>query len=61
MKNASAGRVSSPSHKSMASMSRPAGRTSWTAGPVNAGTDAKMCTSAVKHDAVSGVAKSTKY
>lgn len=52
MKNASAGRVSSPTHKSMASMSRPSGRTSWTAGPVNAGTDAKMCNKSVFKDNV---------
>lgn len=45
----------------MASMSRPAGRTSWTGGPIDAGTDARMCTKAVRHDMVSGVAKSTKY
>lgn len=42
-------------------MARPAGRTGWAAGPINAGVDAKMCTKAVKHDAVSGVAHSTKY
>lgn len=52
MKNASAGRVSSPSYKSMASMSRPEGRTSWLAGPIDASTNAKMCNSSVKGDAV---------
>jgi len=61
MKNASSGRVSSPSYKTIASMSRPVGRTGWTAGPVDAGTNAKMCSKAVRHDAVSGVAKATKY
>lgn len=61
MKNASYGRVSSPVNKSMASMSRPAGRTSWTAGPIDAGTNAKMCNKSVKRDAVSGVAHPTKY
>lgn len=58
MKNASAGRVSSPSHTTMSSISRPAGRTGWTAGPVNAGVNAEMCNSSVKSD---GVKKSSKY
>lgn len=60
MKNASQGRVSSPSYKSMASMSRPAGRTSWTAGPLDADTDCKMANNTVKHDGVTGVARGTK-
>lgn len=61
MKNASAGRVSSPSHTTIASISRPKGRTTWTAGPIDAGVDAKMCNSSVKSDATSGVKKGTKY
>ncbi len=61
MKNASSGRVSSPTYTKMSSMARPAGRTSVVAGPVDMTTNTKMCTSAVKHDAVSGVARSTKY
>jgi len=52
MKNASAGRVSSPSYKTIASMSRPAGRTSVVAGPIDMSTNAKMCNSSVKSDAV---------
>lgn len=61
MKNASAGRVSSPTHRTMASMSRPEGRMAWGVGPIDAGTDPKMCNSSVKHDAVSGIKKGTKY
>lgn len=61
MKNASKGRVSSPAYTSIASMSRPAGRTSVVAGPVDMSTNTKMCNKSVKHDAVSGVARSTKY
>ncbi len=58
MKNASAGRVSSPSYTNMSSMSRPAGRTSVVAGPVDMTTNTKMCNSSVKGDAVK---KSSKY
>lgn len=58
MKNASKGRVSSPSYQSIASMSRPAGRTAVVAGPVDASTNAKMCNSSVKSDSVK---KSSKY
>lgn len=61
MKNASSGRVSSPSYKSMASMSRPAGRTSWLGGPIDASTNAKMCNDSVRSDATSGVKRGTKY
>lgn len=61
MKNASKGRVSSPSYKSISSMSNPAGRTSVVAGPVDMTTNSKMCNKSVRHDAVSGVARSTKY
>ncbi len=60
MKNASAGRVSSPSYTSMSSMSRPAGRTSWVAGPIDASTNTKMCNKSVRRDSVSGVANATK-
>lgn len=41
-------------------MSRPEGRTSWVAGPINAGVNAKMANKSVVRDAVSGVAKATK-
>jgi len=42
-------------------MSNPAGRTSVVAGPVDMTTNSKMCNKSVKHDSVSGVARSTKY
>ena len=61
MKNASAGRVSSPSYKTIKSMSNPVGRTSVVAGPIDMTTNSKMCNKSVKSDAVSGVARSTKY
>lgn len=61
MKNASSGRVSSPSYKSISSMFNPSGRTSVVAGPVDMTTNSKMCNKSVRHDAVSGVARSTKY